>query len=71
MESDRTDQPLTPAPMSEAEFIAWMERLGFRITAAQAVEMLPAYERLARMKARVRSDRGFEAGLAHRFIVPR
>ena len=58
MAADLTRQPAPPAPMTEAEFIAWMERLGFRLTDAQAREMLVAYELLARMTQRVRSDRG-------------
>jgi hypothetical protein len=61
--------------MTEAEFIEWMERLGFRVTDAQAREMLLAYELLARMKGRVRSDRSFSAEPAHlpderRFRLP-
>jgi hypothetical protein len=48
-----------------------MERLGFRRTPAQAREMLVVYEHIARMKARVRFDRGLSAELAHRFIVSR
>jgi hypothetical protein len=46
-----------------------MERVGFRLTPAQAREMLVVYELIARMKARVRSDRGLSAEPAHRFIV--
>jgi hypothetical protein len=59
MAADETRQPAPQAPMTEAEFIAWMERLGFRLTDAQAREMLVAYELLARMTQRVRSNRGF------------
>jgi hypothetical protein len=58
MAADPTEQPAPPAPMTEAEFIAWMERLGFRLTDPQAREMFLAYELLARMTQRVRADRG-------------
>jgi hypothetical protein len=71
MAADKTEQPARQAPMTEAEFIEWMERLGFRLTDAQAREMLVAYELLARMKERVRSDRGFSIEPAHRFMVAR
>jgi hypothetical protein len=71
MEADKTEQPAPRAPMTEAEFIEWMERLGFRVTEEQAGEMLIAHELLARMKARVRSDRGLSAEPAHRFIASR
>ena len=69
MGADKTEQPAPQAPMTEAEFIEWMERLGFRVTEAQAREMLVAHELLARMKARVRSNRSLNAEPAHRFIV--
>jgi hypothetical protein len=59
MAADETRQPAPQAPLTEAEFIQWMERLGFRITDAQAREMLVAHELLARMTERVRSGRGF------------
>lgn len=71
MGADTTEQPAPHAPMTEAEFIEWMERLGFLVTEAQAREMLDAHELLARMKVRVRSDRGLGAEPAHRFIVSR
>jgi hypothetical protein len=71
MAADKIEQPRPQAPMTEAEFIEWMERLGFRVTEAQAREMLVAYELLARMKARVRSDRGLSAEQEHRFIATR
>jgi hypothetical protein len=66
MPADRTPEL---APMTEAELTDWMARLGFRITAAEAREMLAAYELLARMKARVRSDRDLNVDPAHRSIV--
>jgi hypothetical protein len=69
MAADKTGQPAPQAQMTETEFIAWMERVGFRLTPAQAREMLVVYELIARMKARVRSDRGLSAEPAHRFIV--
>jgi hypothetical protein len=71
MGANNTEQPAPQVPMTEAEFIEWMERLGFRVTEAQAREMLVAQELLARMKARVRSDRSLSAEPAHRFIVSR
>jgi hypothetical protein len=71
MAADQTEQPAPPAPMTEAEFIAWMERLGFALTDAQAREMFLAYGLLAQMTQRVRSDRGFSVEPAHRFIVAR
>jgi hypothetical protein len=71
MGADKSEQPASPAPMSEAQFIEWMERLGLSITEAQAPEMLAALELLERMKARVRSDRGLSAEPAHRFVVSR
>ena len=71
MGADKTEQPVPQAPMTEAEFIEWMERLGFRLTDAQAREMLVAYELLACMKEHVRSDRSFSVEPAHRFIVAR
>lgn len=71
MAVDKTKQPARPAPMTEAKFIEWMECLGFRLTTAQAREMLVAYELLARMTERVRSDRGFSVEPAHYFIVAR
>jgi hypothetical protein len=71
MAADETEQPAPPAPITEAEFMEWMARLGFRLTGSQAREMLVAHELLARMKERVRSDRGFSAEPAHHFIVPR
>ena len=69
MAADETEQPARQAPMTEAEFIDWMLSLGFRLTDAQAGEMLVAHELLARMKERVRSDRGLRVEPAHRFIV--
>jgi hypothetical protein len=69
MAADETEQPARQAPMTEAEFINWMTSLGFPLTDAQAREMLVAYEFLARMKERVRSDRGLSTEPAHRFIV--
>jgi hypothetical protein len=69
MAADETEQPARKAPITEAEFIDWMASLGFRLTASQAREMLVAYELLARMKERVRSDRGLRVEPAHRFIV--
>jgi hypothetical protein len=69
MAADETEQPVQQAPMTEAEFIDWMASLGFRLTDAQAGEMLVAHELLAHMKERVRSDRGLRVEPAHRFIV--
>jgi hypothetical protein len=69
MAVDKKGEPAPQAQMTETEFIAWMERLGFRLTPAQAREMLIVYELISRMKARVRSDRGLSAEAAHRFIV--
>ena len=69
MAADETEQSAQQAPMTEAEFIDWMASLGFRLTDAQAGEMLVAHEFLARMKERVRSDHGLRAEPAHRFIV--
>jgi hypothetical protein len=71
MGADKSEQPASPAPITEAQFIEWMERLGFRVTEAQAREMLLAHELLARMKARVRSDRGLSTEPAYRFVVSR
>jgi hypothetical protein len=71
MAADRSGHAAPPAPMSEAEFIEWMARLGFALTDAQARELLGAYPLLARMKERVRSDRGFAVEPAHRFLVCR
>jgi hypothetical protein len=69
MAADETEQPARQAPPTEAEFIDWMASLGLRLTDAQAREMLVAYELVARMKERVRSDRGLRVEPAHRFIV--
>jgi hypothetical protein len=69
MAADESEQPAQQPPMTEAEFIDWMASLGFRLTDAQAGEMLVAYELVARMKERVRSDRGLRVEPAHRFIV--
>jgi hypothetical protein len=71
MAPDNAKQPAPEAPMTEAEFVAWMARLGFPIAPAQAREMLVAYEHIVRMKARVRSDRSLGVEPAHRFIVSR
>jgi hypothetical protein len=67
MVADVTPEPATP--ITETEFADWMARLGFRITATEACEMLAAYQLLARMKARVRSDRDVSVEPAHRFVV--
>jgi hypothetical protein len=57
--------------MTEAELVQLMARLGIRIDAAQARELLPAHELLEQMKARVRSEGDLYGEPAHRFIVPR
>jgi hypothetical protein len=69
MAADETEQAARQPLVTEAEFIEWMECLGFRLTDAQAREMLVAHELLARMKERVRSDRGLGTEPAHRFII--
>ena len=40
MAADKTGQPAPQAQMTETEFIAWMERVGFRLTPRRHVRCL-------------------------------
>ena len=63
---DTTAAPMT-AQMTAAGLAAVLAGAGFRVTEAQAQEMLAAYGHLERMKVRVRSGGGFDADLAQHF----
>lgn len=55
------------AQMTAAGLAAVLAGSGFRVTEAQALEMLAAYGHLERMKVLVRSGGGFDADLAQHF----
>ena len=69
MAADRT-QDATAAPMTAAGLVAVLACAGFRVTEAQAQEMLAAYRHLEGMKARVRSSSGFGADPTDHFRLP-
>ena len=66
---DATAAPMT-AQMTAAGLVAVLAGAGFRVTEAQAQEMLAAYGHLERMKARVRSGSSFGADLTDHFRLP-
>jgi hypothetical protein len=66
---DATAAPMT-AQMTAAGLVAVLARAGFRVTEAQAQEMLAGYGHLERMKVRVRSSSSFGADLTDHFRLP-
>ena len=63
-------QDTTAAPITTAGLVAVLAGAGFRVTEAQAQEMLAAYRHLEGMKARVRSSGSFGADPTDHFRLP-
>jgi hypothetical protein len=60
----------TVAPLTAAGLVAALAGAGFRVTQAQAEEMLAGYGHLERMKARVCANSSLGADLADHFRLP-